>query len=83
VKLTTKLVDGKPLVVLVDDLQFADEGTLLLLKVLLLRADAHLFVCGTVNDTLGIGQDEEAPPWERFFKSKGGALARKTAASAR
>ncbi len=70
VKLTTKLLEGKPLVVLVDDLQFADEGTLTLLKVLLGRADAPLFVCGTVNNTLGSGQDEEAPPWERFFQSK-------------
>jgi len=74
VKLTTKLLDGKPLVVLVDDLQFADEGTLLLLKVLLGRAAAPLFVCGTVNDTLGMGQDEEAPPWERFFQSNGTTL---------
>ena len=74
VKLTTKLLEGKPLVVLADDLQFADEGTLVLLKVLLGRADTHLFVCGTVTDTLGVGQDEEAPPWERFFQSRGAEL---------
>ncbi len=74
VKFTTRLLDGKPLVVLVDDLQFADEGSLVLLKVLLGRADTHVFVCGTVTDTLGIGQDEEAPPWEKFFQSRGAEL---------
>ena len=74
VKLTTSLLDGKPLVVLVDDLQFADEGTLLLLKVLLGRADVHVFVCGTLNDTLGVGQDEDTPPWQRFLQSKGAEL---------
>jgi diguanylate cyclase (GGDEF)-like protein len=74
VKFTTKLLDGKPLVVLVDDVQFADEGTLVLLKVLLGRADAHLFVCGTVNDNLGMGHDEEPPPWEKFRESRGAEL---------
>ncbi len=73
-KLVTTLLDGKPLVLLVDDLQFADEGTLLLLKVLFGRADLHLFVCGTVNDTLGMRQDEESAPWERFLRNKGAAL---------
>jgi diguanylate cyclase (GGDEF)-like protein len=70
VKLTTKLIEGKPLVILVDDLQYADEGTLVLLKVLLGRGVAHLFVCGTAIDTLGVGQDEEAAPWERFLQSR-------------
>ncbi len=77
VKLTTSLLDGKPWVVLIDDLQFADDGTLLLLKVLLGRPDAHLFVCGTVNDNLGIGLDGEAPPWERFLQSKGLAIVKR------
>ena len=71
VKLTTKLLEGKPLVILVDDLQFADEGTLVLLKILLGRADAPLFVCATMNGALGIGQDEEAPPCERFLQGEG------------
>jgi diguanylate cyclase (GGDEF)-like protein len=70
VKLTTKLLEGKPLVVLLDDLQFADEGTLVLLKVLLGRADAHVFLCATINGALGFGQDEEAPPCERFLQGK-------------
>ncbi len=73
-KLATMLLDGKPLVLLVDDLHFADEGTLLLLKVLLGRSDLHLFVCGAVTDTLGVGQDEETPPWERFLQNKEAAL---------
>ncbi len=72
VKFIAKLLEGKPLVVLVDDLQFADEGTLVLLKVLLGRTDVHLFVCGTVSDSFG--QDEEPPPWERFLQSKGAEL---------
>jgi diguanylate cyclase (GGDEF)-like protein len=74
VKLITNLLEGKPLVVLVDDLQFADEGTLVLLRVLLARTDVQLFVCGTVNDGLGIGSDDEAPPWERFHQSRAAEL---------
>ncbi|HJS73908.1 MAG TPA: diguanylate cyclase, partial [Vicinamibacteria bacterium] len=70
VRLLTMLLDGKPLVLLVDDLHFADEGTLLLLKVLLGRTEPRLFVCGTVTDSLGLGQEEDAPPWERFLQSK-------------
>ena len=73
VKLTTTLLDDKPLVLLVDDLQFADEGTLVLLKVLVERA-APIFVCGAANETLGSGLDETAPPWERFFETTGTEL---------
>ena len=74
VKLTTTLLDGKPLALLVDDLQYADEGTLVLLKVLTERAAAPIFVCGAANDTLGSGPDETAPPWERFFETTGAEL---------
>jgi diguanylate cyclase (GGDEF)-like protein len=73
VKFTTTLLDGKPLALLVDDLQYADEGTLVLLKVLTERASPPIFVCGAANDTLG-GPDETAPPWERFFQTTGAEL---------
>jgi HEAT repeat protein len=74
VKLATRLLQDKPCVVLLDDLQLADEGTLVFLKVLLGRADARLFVCATVNESPRLGPDEEAPPWDRFLQSKGAEL---------
>jgi diguanylate cyclase (GGDEF)-like protein len=74
VKFVSKLVDGQPLVLLIDDLHFADEGSLVLLRVLFDRSDVHLVVCCTVSETLVAGQEEETPPFERFLQSRGEAL---------
>jgi diguanylate cyclase (GGDEF)-like protein len=73
-KLTRSLLEGRPLVILVDDLHFADEGTLAFLRVLLARPEVHLLVCGTVNDTLGLDQHEQASPWRRFLQTRGSEL---------
>jgi diguanylate cyclase (GGDEF)-like protein len=73
-KLFAMLLEERPLVVLVDDLHFADEGTLLLFKVMLGRPDMRVFVCGTVTDSLGRGQDDEIAPWERFLQGHGASL---------
>ncbi len=66
VKLVTRLAESRPLVLLIDDIHYADEGTLLLLNVLFARKDLRLFVCATVNETLNVAQEEETPPWDRF-----------------
>jgi diguanylate cyclase (GGDEF)-like protein len=66
VKLVTRLTESRPLVLLIDDIHYADEGTLLLLKVLFARRDLRLFVCATVTETLSVAQEEETPPWDRF-----------------
>jgi diguanylate cyclase (GGDEF)-like protein len=70
VKLVTRLVDGKPLVLLVDDLQFADEASLVLLKVLFSRHEVPTLVCGTVSETITSGPDDEIPPWQRFVQRR-------------
>jgi diguanylate cyclase (GGDEF)-like protein len=69
-KLITKLVDRKPLVLLVDDLHLADEGTLVLLRVLVTRPEVTLFVCATVADSLAAAPEEEPAPWSRFRESR-------------
>ena len=60
-----RVVDFRPLVVLIDDLHFADEATLNLLRVLMNRAEVPLFVCAT--STEAISGDL---PLERFLGSQ-------------
>jgi diguanylate cyclase (GGDEF)-like protein len=74
-KLVTKLVEGKPLVVLVDDLHLADEGSLVLLRVLFARPSVTLFVCGAAAESLTAAPEEESAPWGRFFQGHGEELA--------
>ena len=64
VQLIPRLVGEKPLVLLLDDLQFSDEATLLVLRTIMTRDELNLFVCGTSLDLAG---EEEAPPLERFL----------------
>jgi diguanylate cyclase (GGDEF)-like protein len=70
VKLVAELLDGRPLVVLADDLHLADEGSLLLLRVLFARPQVPLFVCGTVAETLSPAPEEESAPWSRFLQNR-------------
>ncbi len=66
-----KLVGERPLVILVDDLEFSDEATLLLLRLLMIRRDLPVFVCATATDTGQVsGMDsEESGPLEKFYAS--------------
>ena len=64
VQIIPRLVGEKPLVLLVDDLQFSDEATLLVLRTIVTRAEMNLFVCGA---SLDLAAEEEAPPLERFL----------------
>jgi len=51
IKLMTKVIESKPAIFLVDDLHFSDEATLLLLRRMMLRKDAPIFVCGAATDS--------------------------------
>ena len=62
-----KLVECAPLIVLIDDLQFADAATLFLLRQLLLRQDVPLFVCGTFLGSLSSIDLSESTPFERVY----------------
>jgi diguanylate cyclase (GGDEF)-like protein len=62
-----KAADFRPLVLLVDDLQLADEASLLLLRVLMQRPDMPILVCGSSAETMRFSGEEEASPLERFI----------------
>ena len=65
-----RIVDSRPLVLIIDDLQFADEASLLLLRTLLQREGFALFVCGSTLEFLKLSADQEAPPLERFYSAR-------------
>ncbi len=64
VQFIPRLVGGKPLVLLLDDLQYSDEASLLVLRTLLTRPEMNLFVCGA---SLDLAAEEEASPLRRFL----------------
>jgi len=67
--LLPRVTDGRPLLLLIDDLQFADEATLLLLRVLLRRPGLPLVVCATcMESTLRAGN--ESPPLDAFYEEQ-------------
>jgi len=57
------------LVVLVDDLHFADEATLLLFRVLMQRDELPFLVIGAAIDTFRLDGEGESSPLERFYAS--------------
>ncbi len=65
--LLPRVADFRPLVLIIDDLQFADEATLLLLRVLTQTQKLTLFVCGSSLEFLKLSGEEEASPLERFY----------------
>ena len=67
VQILPKLLDSRPLILLIDDLQFSDEASLLLLRRLLLSQNIPVFICGT-STHIQPGEIEGAPtPLESFF----------------
>ncbi|MCZ6916837.1 MAG: diguanylate cyclase, partial [Gemmatimonadetes bacterium] len=62
-----QVIEFRPLILIVDDLHFADEATLLLLRVLVERPGLTLFVCGASAESLHRTADEEAPPLEQLL----------------
>jgi diguanylate cyclase (GGDEF)-like protein len=67
VQFILKAADSRPVVFLLDDLQFADEASLLLLRILVQQDGLPVFVCGASLESLGVTGSEEAPPLERFL----------------
>lgn len=67
VRFIPMIVESRPLVVLVDDLQYADEATLVLLRLLMLRKDVPIFFCGTSLDLLQLGGEEQTVPLQQFY----------------
>jgi diguanylate cyclase (GGDEF)-like protein len=62
-----KALDLRPLILLVDDLDFADEATLLLLRRLILDQRFPLFICATATDTHQDKVEGRSAPLERFY----------------
>jgi diguanylate cyclase (GGDEF)-like protein len=69
-KVIPKAADFRPLVIIADDLQFADEATLLLLRVLLQKQDQTTLVCGSSIEILKLSGEEEATPLERLCSTR-------------
>ena len=62
-----RLLDSGPLMLLIDDMNFCDEASLLLLRQILLRDEMPLLVCGT-SSHLQPGEIQRKPaPLESFF----------------
>ncbi|MCH8321224.1 MAG: diguanylate cyclase, partial [Acidobacteria bacterium] len=62
-----RLLDSGPLMLLIDDMNFCDEASLLLLRRILLRDEMPLLVCGT-SSHLQPGEIQRKPaPLESFF----------------
>ncbi|WP_028313880.1 diguanylate cyclase [Desulfatibacillum aliphaticivorans] len=62
-----KLIENKPLIVLVDDLHLVDEASLLIFKHLIAQKSLPLFLCGSGPDALQ-ADGEHGPLW-RFVQS--------------
>jgi diguanylate cyclase (GGDEF)-like protein len=74
VQLLVKLLDGKPLALLIDDLQFVDEGSLTVLRVLFSRKESSILACATVMESVALRTDGGLPPWQRFLAGRSEAL---------
>lgn len=65
--LVPKLIGFRPLIVLLDDLHFADEATLMLFRVLMLRREIPVFICGSSSVTVPGRAKDQMVPLERFL----------------
>jgi len=66
-KFVYQVLDSQPLVVLIDDIQLADEATLMVLRRLILRRGVPIFICGTCTELKPVAEEEQATPIERFY----------------
>ncbi|MEN6466187.1 MAG: diguanylate cyclase [Syntrophaceae bacterium] len=72
IRFINNLVDFRPLMVFADDLHFADEASLLLLRAMMLQNKVPLFLCGTTSDFLE--PKIEINPLQRFWYAYGKEL---------
>jgi len=68
--LFSALLASRPLVLLVDDMQFADEATLLALRVLYGSDDLGILVCGTSVEPVSLPTEDRRSPLERFVNAR-------------
>ena len=64
-----RAADGQPLVLLVDDLHFADDASLFLLRQVMLRGQIPLFLCCTVAEPMPILLEGRRVPLDGFYKA--------------
>ena len=62
-----KIVESRPLILFIDDIQFIDQATLLLFRHLILHGDFPIFICCTSLVSPEPGTSEEKTPLDRFF----------------
>lgn len=67
--LILKILETQPLILLIDDLPFADEATLLLLRTLVRLQHLPVFVCGTAADLTPSPGRAPATPFERLYSA--------------
>jgi diguanylate cyclase (GGDEF)-like protein len=67
VRFFARAVNNRPVVLLIDDLHFADEATLILLRKLMVDGKIPLFICGTSMDTNHPKVEEGSAPLERLY----------------
>ena len=61
-RLISKLTDSRSLSLLIDDLQYADEPTLYLLRSLMRRPDLSVLVCGSAMEVLEAADGHDGAP---------------------
>ncbi len=64
-----KTLDFRPLILLIDDLQFADEATLLLLRRLMLHKELKLFICTTSAPIEALKEGSPVVPLGQFYEA--------------
>ncbi|MGD0625865.1 MAG: diguanylate cyclase [Thermodesulfobacteriota bacterium] len=64
-----QVIESHPLVLLVDDLQYADGASLILLRQLMLGRQFPLFICGTSTDPRQFKAEEQEVPLEGFYQA--------------
>jgi len=64
-----KTLDFRPLILLMDDLQFADEATLLLLHRMMLHRELKLFICSTSTPIETLKLESQPIPLAQFHEA--------------
>ncbi len=68
VRLLSLLAEDRPLFLFIDDLLFADEAALLLIRRLSLRKEIKLFLLATASEGSDVETGKDAYPLERFIR---------------
>ncbi|MGA1863937.1 MAG: diguanylate cyclase [bacterium] len=69
IRLLFKIINNRPFAILVDDLHYLDEATLLLFRQMKLECKSPLFICGTSPETADLQDYNEIASLELFYKN--------------